>query len=163
MNTWQDRLGGATFLDLFAGTGAVGLEALSRGANRVVLVEKDASALATLGRVVQDLAETEGKIQVVAADLPHGLGNPSLTREGPFDLVFADPPYDFSAYSELLDGLVSTVHPEGLVALEHRSRIAGSVESVDWVAIETRRYGDSSLSFYRPALVASTRDAEGCR
>ena len=97
---WQERLPGARFLDLFAGSGAVGLEALSRGAASVLFVEGDPGALRELERSSQLFPPDRARRW--RTRLPAGLGELAerARREwGPFDLVFADPPYTFTAHA----------------------------------------------------------------
>src|SRR5262245_8730767 len=85
----QGQLAGARVLDAYAGAGGVGLEALSRGARVVVLVEHDPTAVATLRRNVQHLG-VEREVEVVRGDALRYLAGPHAE---PFDLVLADPPY----------------------------------------------------------------------
>lgn len=144
---WQARLPGASVLDLFAGSGAVGLEAASRGAAGVLLVE-------AAPRVCRELTAAAARLAgdsttVCRSRLPEELERAADGRT--FHLVFADPPYDFEAWSDLLQKIGRHVAPEGEVAIEHSSRIElpslwGGLERVD-----ERRYGDSMLSFFRPS------------
>lgn len=141
---WGERVVGARVLDSFAGSGAVGIEALSRGAGEVDFVEARPEALAVLRRNCALLVP--GSFRVLRARLPDDLGR--LVGE-PFDLAFADPPYRFTEWGQLLAGLSSLLASGGEAAVEHsvRSELpdrAGSLERVD-----ERRYGESQLSFYR--------------
>jgi 16S rRNA G966 N2-methylase RsmD len=84
----------------------------------------------------------------VRASLPDGLAAARLGEE-PFDLVFADPPYDFEDWFALLEGIEAKLAPNGELAIEHSARVAlpervGSLERFD-----SRRYGDTAVSFYR--------------
>ena len=98
---------GARVLDLFAGTGAVGIEALSRGAARVVLVERDQSALRALRANLTALGAPRAAARVMAGDVLRLL--PELgAQEGPFDLVFLDPPYATALAARTLEGLAAT-------------------------------------------------------
>ena len=97
---WAERIPGARFLDLFAGSGAVALEALSRGAATAVAIDGAGPAIAA----VRDNARALGlasRCQVVRADLGHEVDR-LAQRMGRFDLVFADPPYGFAEWAELL-------------------------------------------------------------
>jgi len=85
------KVAGASVLDLFAGTGALGLEALSRGAARAVFVDGGPRSLAVIRRNIQDLG-LEQTARVIKADLPGRPGRLS-GESGPFDLIFLDPPY----------------------------------------------------------------------
>ena len=73
-----------------------------------------------------------------------------LTRlEGPFDLVYADPPYNFNAYVELLETVAPLLAPDGEVAVEHSSRRELAIEVGALTRIDVRKYGESAISFYR--------------
>ncbi|MFN0065167.1 MAG: 16S rRNA (guanine(966)-N(2))-methyltransferase RsmD [Chlamydiales bacterium] len=87
-NICQNSIVGARFLDLFAGAGAMGLEALSRGANHVTFVENAREALQTIKKNVSLLRE-ESRVTILSLDVTVALKK----MEGPFDLIFADPPY----------------------------------------------------------------------
>ena len=110
-------LGGADVLDLFAGSGALGLEALSRGAARATFVERHGPTLA-LARRNADALGVAGRCAFVRADaLAH------LDRLRPLaDLVLADPPYDLPALPSLPARLCAALAPGGLAALEHDAR-----------------------------------------
>ena len=139
---WSDRLENARVLDLFAGSGVVGLEAVGRGALSAVAVDDNLRALKILE---ENAARVGQKLEVRRLTLPAGLSR--LT--GPFDLVFADPPYAFDAYGELLAGVAPLLAPDGEVVVEHSSRREMPLEAGPLVRVDVRRYGESSLSFYR--------------
>lgn len=145
---WGDRISGSRFLDLFAGSGVVGLEAAGRGALAVVAVEADVRAVRTLGENVDRVGE-RGIVEVRRATLPPGLARLREERAGPFDLVFADPPYAFTGYEELLEGVRPLLAEDAEVAVEHAARVELPLEVADLVRTDVRRYGESSLSFYR--------------
>ena len=145
-DVWQSRIRDAVLFDLFAGSGAVGVEALSRGARRVVLVEADRSVLKILRRNIQSLPGAD--VLLLEAELPEDLDRISTRLPTPADLVFADPPYEFGAYDELLAAVVSLLAEEGELAIEHRAKLELPERVGDLTRIKTRRYGDSSLSFY---------------
>lgn len=147
MDIWTPLLVGARFLDLFAGSGAVGIEAFSRGAAAVVLVESDPGVLLQLKENCRVLGVAEARI--LSANLPADV--PRLVSQLPsrFDLVFADPPYAFDEYEELLLAASRLLAPEGELAVEHASRRdlprgCGEIRRFDH-----RTYGDTCLSFYR--------------
>ncbi len=149
---WQERLPGARFLDLFAGSGAVGLEALGRGAAEVVLVEHDRRTVARLRDNCEQL-EVEGW-RVHDGRLPGALGDPFFASQAPFDLVFADPPYVFEAHARLLAAAAPLLAAMGQLALEHPARLAPPDESGGLALVDSRRYGESGLAFYeRPEAV----------
>ena len=139
-----------SFLDLFAGSGSVGIEALSRGAVKAVFVERNkvlAHAVAdNLGRCgFADRAE------ILAADVKTAIGILS-EKQACFDLVFADPPYDTGFIGLTLQYLAgsSIVSREGTVILQHsvREEAQGS-EDMRLVMTDQRRYGDTLLSFLK--------------
>ncbi|MEN6526429.1 MAG: 16S rRNA (guanine(966)-N(2))-methyltransferase RsmD [Candidatus Polarisedimenticolia bacterium] len=152
------------FLDLAAGTGAVGLEALSRGAAPVVLVERDRASLAVARRNVDLLAldqEQAGLVFVVAADVGVWLerGGEGLVP-GEAGVVFLDPPYGEPRLPKWLDRLAAApfVGPGTLVVVEHRTGDAPAAPAA-WETLWTRRYGDASLTAFAPR--GEDRTAEG--
>lgn len=141
---WGPRVRESRFLDLFAGSGAVGLEALSRGAAEVWLVEGDPR----VARVLASNLERVGveRRRLVRAELPAGLARVAGST---FDLIFADPPYAFEAYLEVLERAAPLLAEGGSLALEHARRLELPI-SVSILELEDRRtYGDKALSFYR--------------
>jgi 16S rRNA (guanine966-N2)-methyltransferase len=142
---WQEAIAGAAFLDLFAGSGIVGLEAASRGAARVTWVEEDRRAAQTLAANLAalhldgDLRRGEA-LRVVA----------ELAAAGArFDLVYADPPYAWNEGLRLLAATAPLVGEGGELALEHSGRAAPPETAAGLRRVDTRRYGDSAVSFYR--------------
>lgn len=141
------RLESSRFLDLFAGTGANGIEALSRGASSAMFVDSDERSLQFIKR---NLAKTSLKVRghVRRLQLPEQLSR--LAEEGPFDIVFADPPYKFTQYEKLLErvGAEGLLTHGGLVVIEHSRRTDVPAESPGWVQTRQNAYGDTVLSFY---------------
>ncbi len=142
-NIWAGRLDGCRFLDLFAGSGAVGIEAASRGASRVLLVEGDPSAFAIL-RCNRQRAGLAG-VEELRARLPDELGRRLASGER-FDLVFADPPYGFERFAELLAAVLPRLAEDGEIALEHRWRDEPPEIAAGLEIRRSRRYGDSGLT-----------------
>lgn len=136
----------AKVLDLFAGSGSIGLEALSRGARSAVFVERNAAAVAVLEKNVEALGLGG---EVVCGDVAR-LGQLIPGRAG-FDLVFVDPPYATSAEEvTAILRAVSDVVVSGAQVIVHRragDRLAESIESLS--ATSQRRYGDSELWSYQ--------------
>jgi 16S rRNA (guanine966-N2)-methyltransferase len=151
---WRERLtgGDCRFLDLFAGSGAVGLEAASRGAFQVLCIDEAVAAVravaANAARLGEALVEA---VEVRRLLLPAGLARLAAEPAGPFDLVYADPPYRFAAYEALLDATAPLLAADGEVAVEHSSRRELPSEATGLVRTGVRRYGESALSFYRGA------------
>ncbi len=143
------RLIGARVLDLFAGSGSLGLEALSRGASHAVLAESDARLSRELRRVARELAG--GAARVFRLHLPRELGVLAAAGAAPFDLILADPPYGFRRLPELLAEASQLLAPGGVLVLEHGEDDAAPDAAGVLVRSSVRRYGDSALSFYERA------------
>ena len=145
-------LEGATVLDLFAGTGALGLEALSRGAARATLVEK-ASAAARVASA--NVRATGLPARVVTADVRAYLGARSgeaLTGEN--DLVFIDPPYDIPEgdMTTVLSALAPWVGPDSLIVVERSIRAPAPTWPPFLVLEDTRAWGETVAYFAGPPL-----------
>ncbi|MGH2678312.1 MAG: RsmD family RNA methyltransferase [Actinomycetota bacterium] len=140
-----DRVPGSTVADLFAGTGALGIEALSRGAASAVFVDSGARAVRAIG---ENLSRTglEGSARVVRADVGRAL------EKGPFDLVFLDPPYRHPA-TELRSIMerVTTLAPGGTIVLTRPRRDSTDVIPVDWSVVKVLTYGDARVLICREA------------
>jgi len=136
----------AEFLDLFAGTGANGIEALSRGAAHCVFVDNDAEAQKIIrgNRFHTGLASQ-------ARCLPLSLPADLHRITGSYDIIFADPPYHNDYYAALLEGIVGKelLKPEGLVVIEHdrRENMPESIAGLERTRF--KHYGDAALSSYR--------------
>jgi 16S rRNA (guanine966-N2)-methyltransferase len=143
-------LPGCRFLDAFAGSGAIGLEALSRGAARVVFVDTSAPAIAAIRENVAALAAAGGEAQVVRQDARIALG--ALADTGVrFDVIYLDPPYDSALYEDLLD-VVSTMgllQQRGVAVAEHFHKRALPATIGRLARTRSVRVGDHRLSFYR--------------
>ena len=138
---------GARVLDLFAGTGALGIEALSRGASSALFVENDRVAIATIER---NLAKTSLSGRIRKRDAFSFLAEP---HAGPFDIIFADPPYektkDGRAFTALLLGsseLAALLQPSGTFVLEKRPS-EPVPESSWWQVVRAKRYGATEVLF----------------
>jgi len=142
-NSIASDIEGVRVLDAFAGTGAVGFEALSRGAQSVVFVERDRIAQKILERNVATLA-AQHECTIIRASVAAWC---STVDEQEFDIIFADPPYH--------DTQLSTVHklfdllkPGGLMVLSHPGRSEVLAKS-GVVVVDNRSYGNANLTFYR--------------
>ena len=156
----QNETAGMRFLDLFAGTGGVGLEALSRGAAAVTFVEQSPHSLACIKRNIADL-KAEARCSVIRADVYAWLRGVS---PGSFDIAYADPPYAIGAehgYSEMLARLAEGgfVKPGGLFIAEMRHGQEPDV-SPGWDLCRDRTYGQTRIAIYRRGEDASVRPAE---
>jgi 16S rRNA (guanine966-N2)-methyltransferase len=143
---YRDRIVGVRVLDLFAGTGALGLEALSRGAAFALFVEEDVAARGLIRRNIEALGLT-GRTRIFRRDATR-LGNAGTVS--PFDLVFVDPPYARGLGEKALAAarIGGWLKPEALCILEESGRtVVSAVE--DFIEIERRTVGDSQLVFLR--------------
>ena len=162
-NILGPAVSGSVFVDVFAGTGAVGIEALSRGAADVVFVEQHAPAVALIERNLRSLGIASGA-EILAMDAVKALER-LAARRFRADFVFLDPPYalkkEYTRVLEFLDGS-HLIAPSGRVIVEHakrdlRSRDAETflperLDSLERVRIVEQ--GDAALSFYRLARAA---------
>ena len=141
-------------LDLYAGSGALGLEALSRGARHVALVEKSAQAAGLL-RANAELIRSAGKlgpetVHVTVAPVISYL-NTSAVRE--FDLVFIDPPYDLSEHdvASVLEHLVSHLADDADIVLERSTRSPDPVLPASLVLEKSKAYGETTIHWISAA------------
>jgi pantetheine-phosphate adenylyltransferase len=154
-NIAASRLDGARVLDLFAGTGALGVEALSRGAAHATFVECDRGLCQTIETNLEGLECEASRYTVLLRDVRRAFKQAA----GPFDLVFIDPPYGHRLEREALAALAAPglLAPDALVVVEHASRetldlppaLADAFDEPD-----TRAYGDTSVTLYRPKPAA---------
>jgi 16S rRNA (guanine966-N2)-methyltransferase len=143
-------IAGMRVLDLFAGTGAVGIEALSRGAARAVFVERDPDALRALRANLAALDLGRAEARVVAGDALAAL--PRLGEgEAPFDLVFLDPPYTGNLATRALAALAAgpLLHPRSRIVVQHLTKTPPVVPSGLVSAGTPRRFGETALTFFR--------------
>jgi len=153
-NVLAPRIEGARFLDLYAGSGAVGIEAMSRGAAEVVFVERAAPALKVLKANLAGLGLGIG-LDVVAGSVATFLRKPA--EETRFDLVFLDPPYDaanaYAAVLGLLGGAAAGLLADGaLVVAEHRRKERLEDRYGELGRTRLLEQGDAALSFYSPTV-----------
>ena len=127
-NIVANRVPGARVLDVFAGTGAIGLESLSRGATGAVFIESDRRASA-----------------LIAATAERALQQPLPGDR--FDLIVLDPPYDFELVAHVLGAAAAHLTPGGWIVLEHARRRAVA-DAVGLRAVRTVLSGDSALTFF---------------
>lgn len=146
----EPELPGAVVLDLFAGSGAGGIEALSRGAARVTFLDKDAGAI----RVIEEnlrRTKLEAFAHVVRRDAIAWLADPGgAAIDGPYDLVLMDPPYaDTGALGRALELIGPHVPPGGRVIAKHFWRDAPPATVGLLASGRERRFGETALTFYR--------------
>lgn len=139
------RLRGARVLDLYAGAGALAIEALSRGAESAVLVERDRKAASVIR---SNLAELE--LEDVAEIVTHDVLTALSRLKGPFDVVFADPPYRSDEAGRLLRRLESSelLARDGIVAIEHHHKTELGDSYGGLGRHRVLKAGESRISFY---------------
>ena len=142
---------GAQVLDLYAGTGALGLESLSRGARHVVFVENQAKTVRLLRENIERCGYTRQCV-VLTRDVETFLTAPPTWNEPPaFDLVFADPPYQRTDLTQFLErlSLSGTLAPAGRAILEHGTKRPVPPRVGSLAQTRQARYGDTTLTFYQ--------------
>lgn len=143
--------GGARVLDLFAGAGALGLEALSRGVERAVFVDKDGDAVRTTADNARELGLTD-RAQVLRLEAHKALAKLADAGER-FTWVFIDPPYRSGEAARILSALGAPPGPllddDAVVIVEHDRRLAPDDHYGAIARADRRRYGDTEVSFYR--------------
>jgi 16S rRNA (guanine966-N2)-methyltransferase len=140
---------GCRFLDAFAGSGGVGLEALSRGAATVVLIDRSAAAVAAAKQNARALAQAGGEVQVFRQEARTALA--ALADQGRrFDVVYLDPPYASELYEPLVEEVGARLLAEGgVVVAEHFHKRALPETIGALTRTRQKRVGDHCLSFYR--------------
>jgi len=149
-NILQNKLGGKVVLDLFAGTGNLGIEALSRGAKKAIFVEKGRQAL---GLIKRNLTQSglEKRSEILPRDVRRAIG--ILGQRGEcFDLILMDPPYERGLIQKTLLELNSQqiYHKDSILVIEHTRREPLLHIPEGWNLIRQRRIGDTAISFLTP-------------
>ncbi|MBN9397922.1 16S rRNA (guanine(966)-N(2))-methyltransferase RsmD [Candidatus Saccharibacteria bacterium] len=133
---------GATVLDAFAGSGALGFEALSRGAESATFIERDRVAQTIIAKNIMSLG-VSGRARLVKAPVASW----QATSDQLFDIIFADPPYHDAQLSTVMK-LTKLLKPNGLMVLSYSGR--GEVPTeLGVVVVDNRSYGDAVLIFFR--------------
>ncbi|HON42055.1 MAG TPA: 16S rRNA (guanine(966)-N(2))-methyltransferase RsmD [Bacillota bacterium] len=150
-----ERVVDSKVLDLFAGSGSLGIEALSRGAAMCVFVERDRGVCRVITDNLRSL-DMQQQAVVVCADAVGAIGQApgAVSEHTPYDLVLADPPYVLEI-AELLLSRIDTprlLAGDGLLVVEHTSRTDWPVRLGGLERIRQERYGDSRISFYHFAV-----------
>jgi 16S rRNA (guanine(966)-N(2))-methyltransferase RsmD len=152
-------LGGPVVLDVFAGSGALGLEALSRGAQRAVMIEHDPAALRALKANIDSLGAGEAAVVVHGDAFAAGLRR--AVPSGPFALITLDPPYriEQARLAALLEELVQAgaVADGAIVAIEH-STSQSPASPAGYVTLRTYRYGDTSMTLLQASAEGSNTE-----
>lgn len=141
-NIIRDKIVGAKFLDLFAGTGAVGIEALSRGAAFVVINDSGREAVSLVRKNLEKL-KIEKNIKVVNFDALRLIEEESTL----FDIIYIDPPYKDTIYQPVLDSVGKILSDDGFIIVESENPLDYMGNGL--VQFDRRKYGRSNLSFYK--------------
>jgi len=156
-NVLGSGMAGSRFVDLFAGTGAIGIEALSRGAAEVVFIENHASAANLIRKNLESLGVRSGAT-VLAVDALRGLDMLAARHrpsDPPFDFIFLDPPYaaadDYARVLRFL-GAAAFLAPGGIVIAEHHRKFDLPEHSGELQRVRVLKQGDAALSFFRRSV-----------
>jgi 16S rRNA (guanine(966)-N(2))-methyltransferase RsmD len=141
-------IAGARVLDGFAGSGALGIEALSRGAASVVFVEIDGRAAALIARNLAHCRIADG-YAMIRAEFTRAMRQLAADRR--FDVALLDPPYDFADLDAVVEAAAGRMAPGGVLVLEHASRRQAPAAAGSFAAARQVRAGDAAVTFYREA------------
>lgn len=143
-NILASRIAGAHFLDLFAGSGLMGLEALSRGAASLVAVEENRK----MTRIIESNVKHLGyQAEVITADVRKAI---PVLDERHFDIIFADPPYKSQLASTVVEltGKYQVMSNHGIMLVEHARSSSMPSETEQLTLVDRRIYGQTAISFY---------------
>lgn len=148
-NILSNRVQESRFLDLCAGSGAVGIEALSRGARHLVLIEQSRRACAVIEANLRELS-ISCEATLICRDALVALKQLAAESE-PFDLIFFDPPYASGLYGTVMDQLAKTtlLSDEGIVIVEYRAKTPPPDECGRLTKFRELKQGESALAFYQ--------------
>ena len=144
-NILADLMPDCCFLDLFAGSGAIGIEAWSRGAGEVVFVERDSRVFDLLQENLRSVGFVTAKSSL--ADFSVAISRMSGQQ---FDIIYADPPYQAGLYSEIMEKVAAhhLLTADGVLCLEHPKTLEHSHGS-GWQVLQQKTYGDTKITFCR--------------
>jgi 16S rRNA (guanine(966)-N(2))-methyltransferase RsmD len=142
-NVLAPRIEGTRFLDAYAGTGAVGIEALSRGASHVTFVERDPRAARLIERNLARCGVTD-RYAIIRA----GFAEQARRTPGAFDIMFLDPPYGAAELTQALDSAAALATGSTLLIIEHATRDTAPEHAGGLVRRRQIVHGDSALTFY---------------
>ena len=146
-NKIQSEVPEAIVLDAYAGTGAVGLEALSRGAKHVDFIESDRMAQKIIKNNFERLGLSEDEVRLYRTRVKSFLGT---AEPDSYDLIFVDPPYyEIMTHFSTVDRLVGLLKPGALMVLSKPGKCEENVVSKDIVVVDNRSYSNATLTYYR--------------
>lgn len=146
-NIWQGKIEDCSWLDLCTGNGIMGGEALCRGAQEVVGIEKNSKACYIIKENWEKLAQPEQKFKVLKGDV---LTKISSLKGHKFDLIYFDPPYQSNLYNKVLELIAeySLLKSGGEIAVEHEIKYWQTTSIEGWEICRQKVYSNTSLSFY---------------
>ena len=151
-NIWQGTITGCCWLDLCAGSGAMGAEALCRGASLVIGIEKSNSACTIIQQNWQQVANQTQKIQILRGDVLQQLKKvPQTQPDVKFDHIYLDPPYASPIYQPVLEAIASyqLLADSGEIAVEHHPQNWTPPAIPNWEICRQKVYGNTGITFYR--------------
>lgn len=146
-NIWQGAIAGCRWLDLCAGTGSMGAEALCRGASYVVGIEQSSPACNIIQFNWQRVAQPEQKFQVIRGDVVQRI---KALAGQQFDCIYFDPPYASGLYQPVLEAIThyQILHPDGELAVEHNPDVWQPLAIPGLEICRQKAYGNTGLTFY---------------
>jgi 16S rRNA (guanine966-N2)-methyltransferase len=159
-NIWQGTIAGCSWLDLCAGSGSMGAEALCRGASFVLGIEKSSQACAIIKDNWQGVVKTEQDFKVLRGDIIQQLKNISNIN---FDRIYFDPPYASGLYKPVLEALADCqiLQDSGEIAVEHSPNSWSPIVIPSWEICREKVYGNTAVTFYRKKYIPAEEDSEG--
>ncbi len=148
-NIWQGEIRDCRWLDLCAGNGSMGAEALCRGASVVIGIEKYGKACKIIAGNWQKIANDNQEFTIIKGDILKVL----KTLEGKkFDLIYFDPPYQSALYQPVLELIINyqLLDEQGEIAVEHNPKFWQAIEIKGLTRVREKHYGNTSLTFYHP-------------
>ena len=149
-NIIREKVPGSVVLDLYAGSGAFGIEALSRGAHSAIFIDNNAKCVTTIRSNLSVLAGGVYFSQLIKSDVVRAISG--FKKEGrKFDIIFLDPPYhkEYTRNCLIKIGACDIVAPHGFVITEHFKKDTVPDQTGNLTRKRQRRYGDTVISFYR--------------
>jgi 16S rRNA (guanine966-N2)-methyltransferase len=146
-NVLGDRVAGARVLDGFAGSGALGIEALSRGARSVTFIDVDIRACGLVEANLQHCGIAEGYVMIRSSFVE---AVRRLPADQPFELILLDPPYERTDFDDVLSAATTCLAARGILVLEHARRRAVPAETAVLTRLRIVTAGDSAFALYRP-------------
>lgn len=144
---WQDRIINCTWLDLCAGNGSMGAEALCRGALNVIGIEKNPRACSIIRENWQKVANSNQQFKILKGDVLHRL---KVLKEKQFDLIYCDPPYESSLYEPILNLITeyNLLKNTGQIAIEYNPKKPPLINLYQLELVQTKIYGHTAVNFY---------------